>query len=194
MNLRSIAIALTLMLVVTAPAAAKPVVKVQTQHYRVDGSDAAAIVNSMMGSHQLLGGHGRVGRTKMQRKVQWEFADTGSGCRVKRHSIRLDFLTQLPQHVSERRLRASLRRDWRNFAEKVKRHERQHRDIWLSCARKAEGQVNRARAATCSQLVSKLETIYERTNAECDRRHEAFDAAETRKLSRHPLIRAAAKP
>jgi predicted secreted Zn-dependent protease len=174
-------------------AQAKPVVKVQTEHYRVDGADAAAIVSSMMGNARLLGGHGRVGRTKMMRKIDWEFTSTSSSCRVKRHSIRLDFVTQLPRHASESRLNASLRRDWRGFAARVKWHEAQHRKIWLQCARDAERKVNEATARTCGELVKKLEAIYDKSNAACDQRHADFDRAETAKLSKHPLIRASVR-
>ena len=48
---------------------AKPKVQTRTQHYSVDGSNAAAIVSSMMRKHRLLGGKGRVGRTQMKRRV-----------------------------------------------------------------------------------------------------------------------------
>ena len=176
-----------------ATAAAKPVVKVQTEHYRVEGSDAATIVNSMMGNARLLGGHGRVGRTKMMRKINWEFASTSGSCRVKRHTVRLDFVTQLPRHVSESRLKASLRKNWRGFAKRVEWHEAQHRKIWLQCARDAERAVNAATARTCGDLVKKLESIYDRSNVACDKRHADFDRAETAKLSKHPLIRASAR-
>jgi predicted secreted Zn-dependent protease len=177
---------------ITGPVAdARPKVKTKTQHYRVDGSDAAAIVSSMMKRHRLLGGHGRVGRTKMKRRIEWEFSETKKSCRVKSHTIRLDFTTQLPRHRSEKRLRRSLRKDWRAFAKHVKWHESQHRKIWLSCARRAEKKVNRARARNCGQLLKKLERIYKRSNAACDKRHARFDAKETRRLGRHPLIRRA---
>ena len=174
------------------PAAdARPTVKTKTQHYRVDGSDAAAIVSSMMGKHRLLGGKGRVGRTKMKRSIKWQFSETKKSCRVKSHTIRLDFTTQLPRHRAEKRLRGSLRKQWRAFAKHVKWHEGQHRKIWLSCARQAEKRVNKARARTCSQLVKKLDRIYKKSNIACDKRHARFDAKETRTLGRHPLIRRA---
>ncbi len=187
-----VAICIGLAFLITGPASdARPKVKTKTQHYRVDGSDAAAIVSSMMKQHRLLGGHGRVGRTKMKRRIDWEFTEGKKSCRVKRHTIRLDFTTQLPRHRSEKRLRRSLRKDWRAFAKHVKWHEGQHRKIWLSCARRAEKKVNRARARTCGQLLKKLERIYKRSNAACDKRHSRFDAKETRRLGRHPLIRRA---
>lgn len=187
-----LAVCIGLAFLITGPAAdARPKVKTKTQHYRVDGSDAAAIVSSMMKQHRLLGGHGRVGRTKMKRRIDWEFTESKKSCRVKRHTIRLDFTTQLPRHRSEKRLRRSLRKDWRAFAKHVKWHEGQHRKIWLSCARKAEKKVNRARAKTCGQLLAKLERIYKRSNAACDKRHARFDAKETRRLGKHPLIRRA---
>jgi len=186
------AVALALGAGLTA-AQAKPTVKVQTEHYRVDGADAAAIVNSMMGNARLLGGHGRVGRTKMMRKIDWEFASTSGSCRVKRHTVELDFVTQLPRHAAEQRLNAALRKDWRGFAQRVKWHEAQHRKIWLQCARDAERKVNAATARTCGELVKKLESIYDRSNAACDKRHAEFDRAETAKLSKHPLIRASVR-
>jgi predicted secreted Zn-dependent protease len=187
-----LAVCISLAFLITGPAAdARPKVKTKTQHYRVDGSDAAAIVSSMMKQHRLLGGHGRVGRTKMKRRIEWEFTESKKSCRVKRHTIRLDFTTQLPRHRSEKRLRRSLRKDWRAFAKHVKWHEGQHRKIWLSCARRAEKKVNRARARTCGQLLTKLERIYKQSNAACDKRHARFDAKETRRLGRHPLIRRA---
>jgi predicted secreted Zn-dependent protease len=187
-----LAACICLAFLITGPAAdARPTVKTKTQHYRVDGSDAAAIVSSMMNQHRLLGGHGRVGRTKMKRRIEWEFTESKKSCRVKRHTIRLDFTTQLPRHRSEKRLRRSLRKDWRAFAKHVKWHEGQHRKIWLSCARRAEKKVNRARARTCGQLLTKLERIYKQSNAVCDKRHASFDAKETRRLGRHPLIRRA---
>lgn len=189
-----LALALALAAAVTAaPAVAKPTVKVQTQLYRVDGADAGAIVRSMMGQHRLLGGHGRVGRTKMTRKIDWEFDSRPGLCRIKRHTVRLDFLTQLPQHVSENRLNAGLRKTWRGFAQRVKWHEAQHRKIWLDCARSAERQVNAARAGNCADLVKKLERIYDSSNAACDKRHAEFDRIETAKLSKHPLIRASVR-
>ncbi len=181
------------MTMLSADTLAKPKVSTKTQHYRVDGADAGAIVRSMMGQHRLLGGQGRVGRTKMTRKVDWEFASTPGSCRVKRHNVRLDFVTQLPRHSAERRLDARLRKHWRGFAQRVKWHEAQHRKIWLQCARQAERKVNRARASTCGALIKKLEAIYAASNAACDKRHAAFDRSETRKLSKHPLIRASAR-
>lgn len=187
-----LAVCIGLAFAITGPAAdARPKVKTKTQHYRVDGSDAAAIVSSMMKQHRLLGGHGRVGRTKMKRRIEWEFSESKKSCRVKSHTIRLDFTTQLPRHRSEKRLRRSLRKDWRAFAKHVKWHEGQHRKIWLSCARKAEKKVKRARARSCGQLLTKLERIYKQSNAVCDKRHAKFDAKETRRLGRHPLIRRA---
>ena len=145
----------------------------------------------MMKQHRLLGGQGRVGRTKMKRRIEWSFSETKKSCRVKSHTVRLDFTTQLPRHRSEKRLRGSLRKHWRAFARRVKWHEGQHRKIWLSCARKTEKRVNRTRAATCSQLLKKLERIYKASNVACDKRHARFDASETRKLGKHPLIRRA---
>ena len=192
----ALSLALAAAIAVTAAPAgadAKPTVKVQTQHYRVDGADAGAIVRSMMGAHQLLGGHGRVGRTRMTRKIDWEFDSRPGSCRIKRHTVRLDFLTQLPRHVAENRLDASLRKTWRGFARQVKWHEAQHRKIWLECARSAERQVNAARAGNCAALVKKLERIYDSSNAACDKRHADFDRVETAKLSKHPLIRASVK-
>jgi len=177
---------------ITGPAAdARPKVKTKTQHYRVDGSDAAAIVSSMMGKHRLLGGRGRVGRTKMKRQIEWEFSEAKKSCRVKSHTIRLDFTTQLPRHRAEKRLRGSLRKQWRAFAKHVKWHEGQHRKIWLRCARTAEKRVNKARARTCGQLLKKLERIYKNSNTSCDKLHARFDAKETRALGKHPLIRRA---
>jgi predicted secreted Zn-dependent protease len=172
------------------PGEARPKVTVSTQTYRVDGADAGAIVRSMMGNAQLLGGHGRVGRTRMTRKISWQFASTPGSCRVKSHTVQLDFITQLPRHVSEQRLNATLKKHWRGFASKVKWHEEQHRKIWLDCARKAEAQVKKARAKTCEALITRLDGIYAASNAACDKRHADFDAEETRKLSKHPLIRA----
>ncbi|MDX1717886.1 MAG: hypothetical protein R3287_13335, partial [Anderseniella sp.] len=48
------------MTMLSADTLAKPKVSTKTQHYRVDGADAGAIVRSMMGQHRLLGGQGRV--------------------------------------------------------------------------------------------------------------------------------------
>ncbi len=188
----SSAICIGLAFLITGPAAdAGPQVKTTTQHYRVDGADAAAIVSSMMKQHGLLGGQGRVGRTKMKRRIEWEFSETRKSCRVKSHTIRLDFTTQLPRHGSEQRLRGSLRKHWRAFAKHVRWHEGQHRKIWLSCARKTEKLINRVRASTCGQLLKKMEQIYKTSNAACDKRHASFDAEETRTLGKHPLIRRA---
>ncbi len=178
-------------LIIPPAADARPKVHTEMQHYRVDGSDAAAIVSSMMGNHRLLGGRGRVGRTKMKRHIEWEFSETKNSCRVKSHTVRLDFTTQLPRHQAEKRLDGSLRKQWQAFAKHVKWHESQHRSIWLNCARAAENRVNKARANTCGQLLKKLDRIYRDSNTACDKLHASFDARETRKLGKHPLIRRA---
>ena len=179
------------LLIIPPAAEARPKVQTKTQHYRVDGSDAAAIVSSMMGNHRLLGGRGRVGRTKMQRHIEWEFSETKNSCRVKSHTVRLDFTTQLPRHQAEKRLDGSLRKQWQAFAKHVQWHESQHRNIWLNCARAAENRVNKARAGTCGQLLKKLDRIYKDSNTACDKLHASFDAKETRTLGKHPLIRRA---
>ena len=55
--------------------------------------------------------------------------------------------------------------------------------------RDLERQVKSIRAKTCGAADKEAEKIWDKIRASCNRRHEAFDAAEQKRLVKHPFVK-----
>lgn len=113
----------------------------------------------------------------------------GGSCQVENYKLKLDFVIKLPKLKNEKSLPASDRSQWQRFSAFLKKHEETHRSIWLGCAADLEAKVRALKAGTCADVDSKAQALWDKMRAACSKKHAAFDAAEQKKLMKHPFVR-----
>lgn len=174
-------------------ASAKPRSSTKYTYYSVGAKTAANLFSQMLGNGPVVSGARAFAATYARMGYAGQLVGQQGKCRVRKFETRLTFTIKLPRATAVRHMSASTRRKWKQFSAFVKRHEQRHRAIWLGCARAAEARINRVRATTCAIADKKAALIYKAEQIKCDRKHRAFDAAEQRRLKRHPFIIAAGK-
>jgi predicted secreted Zn-dependent protease len=112
----------------------------------------------------------------------------GLEARVGSFKMELEFLIKLPKLSSERGLKSDVKASWGKFSSFVRNHEETHRRIWLGCAKSAESKIKALRATSCSALTKRIDMVLINMSKSCNRQHEAFDAAEQKRLARHPFM------
>ena len=70
----------------------------------------------------------------------------------------------------------------------VSLNEETHRSIWMGCAADLEKKVKAIKARSCSDADRKANQLWEKMRAACGKKHEAFDAAEQKRLMSHPFV------
>lgn len=187
-----IAIALSIAFL-TETASAKPRSSTKYTYYAVSAKSAAGLFSQMLGSGPVVSGARAFAATYARMGYAGQLVSRSGKCRVRKFRTRLAFTIRLPRATAVKHMNPSTRKKWRQFSAFVKRHEQRHRAIWLGCARAAEARINRIRASTCAVADNKAAQIYKAEQIKCDRKHRAFDAAEQRRLKRHPFVIAAGK-
>lgn len=196
MNLRPVAAAALLAGVAIAgiPGAqvvsAKPVITTKYTYYNIAGRDARSLYRQMLRRGPHVSGAKAFASTTASTSHDGQLTG-GRSCRVTNYKVRMNFTINLPRLSSAAGLPAADRKRWAAFAAFVRRHEERHRTIWIGCARELERRIRAVRGVNCDQTDRKAAQIFEQVRAVCDRRHDAFDAAEQKRLARHPLIVAA---
>ncbi len=176
---------------VAAPAA--PALKTVHVRYPLRARTEAGLLAEMRLRGPLVEGRRAFARNTMKANVTTTMKPRpgGGGCAVRDVRMRITFTIFLPKALNAARLSAPARRRWRAFLRHLERHELRHRAIWLQCARRAEKRMKRLQAPSCGRLRARVRSVYEKTMAECDRRHDAFDKREKGAVLRIPFVRAA---
>jgi predicted secreted Zn-dependent protease len=128
--------------------------------------------------------------------IQSAFSESGAvvqgkGCRVPRYTIGLSFTITLPAAQDLPDASQRVRKAWRSFYSFVKRHEETHKSIWVGCAAAMQAQVRALRAPSCAILQQRAALIMARGQAQCRRKHDAFDRSERSRLKAQPLLQQA---
>lgn len=169
---------------------AKPKSKTKYTYYTISGSSARNLYQQMASRGPHVSGERALASTQMKIDPTIEVSGRSS-CKIKRFGLSLDFTINLPKVSNEKRLAPKLRKRWRAFYKFVRAHEQRHRAIWIGCAGRVERKARTLRAGNCDTLGKKLQAMYDAENNRCRRKHDAFDTAEQKRLSKHPLVRAA---
>ena len=169
---------------------AKPKVSTKYTYYKVDGSSARHLYQQMISRGPHVSGERALAATSAETRQRGEFV-SGSRCRVKNYQISIDFTMRLPKVANERKMSKRLRVHWRKFSKFVRRHEERHKQIWIGCAREVERRVRSIRAKNCTTADREANHIFKSVAAACEKKHDAFDRSEQKRLSRNPLIVAA---
>ncbi|WP_373502479.1 DUF922 domain-containing protein [Aestuariivirga sp.] len=168
-------------------AEAKPVQTTKYTYYTVGGDSAEDIYKAMIRRGPKVNGAKAYAATSATTTQDGKLLQ-GSSCQVKDYRLKLDFVIKLPKIKNEKVLPAADRNRWKQFSSFLKIHEETHRSIWLGCAADLERQVKAIRAKNCADADRKATQLWEKVRAACSKKHNAFDAAEQRKLMKHPFV------
>jgi predicted secreted Zn-dependent protease len=113
----------------------------------------------------------------------------GKSCRVDSYEFNINFVINLPKLKNENALKGQTAAKWGQFKSFLKIHEERHRSIWLGCARDLEAKVRELRTSDCKALDKQATKLWKSMRTACDKQHAAWDAAEQRRLLKHPFVR-----
>lgn len=171
-------------------AEARPKVTSKYTYYSISGTSARNLYQQMISRGPHVSGDRALAATSAETRQSGDFV-AGKSCRVRNYRISLNFTVKLPKVANERKLTPKLRRNWKKFSAFVKRHEERHKQIWIGCARDVERKVKALRTANCREADRKANRIFRAAAAACEKKHDAFDRSEQKRLARHPLVVAA---
>lgn len=169
-------------------AGAKPAQTTKYSYYAVGGDTAEEIYGAMLRKGPKVNGAKAYAATSATTTQDGRLLQTSS-CRIEDYKLKLDFVIKLPQIKNEKVLSSSDRSRWDQFSAFLKKHEETHRSIWLSCAGDLERQVRSIKAKTCGEADKKAGQLWEKMRGACSKKHNAFDAAEQKKLMKHPFVK-----
>ena len=169
---------------------ARPKVSTKYTYYTISGSTARKLYQQMISRGPHVSGDRALAATSAETRQSGDFV-SGKSCKLKNYKISLKFTMRLPKIRNEAALSRKLRNRWRKFYKFVRHHEERHKQIWIGCARDVERRVKALRTPNCKAADRKANRIFRTIAAACEKKHDAFDRKDQKRLSRHPLIVAA---
>jgi predicted secreted Zn-dependent protease len=167
---------------------AKTLQSTKYAYYTVSGDTAAELYSAMLRRGPHVNGAKAYAATTATSSQDGRLLQAKS-CVVQDYRLKIDFIIRLPQLKTESVLPKADRSRWRQFSQFLKRHEETHRSIWLGCAQELEAKVRAIKATTCDDADSKASKLWDAMRKSCSRKHDAFDAAEQKRLLQHPFVR-----
>ena len=156
-------------------------------YYTIRGDTAAEIYDSMIKRGPKVNGARAYAATSATTTQKGKLLQ-GPSCQIKDYHLKLDFVIRLPKIRNEKVLPAADRKRWQQFSTFLRTHEETHRKIWLDCAADLERRVEAIKAKSCKDADRKATQLWDKIRAACNIRHEAFDAAEQKRLMAHPFV------
>lgn len=169
-------------------ASAKPAYTTKYSYYSIGGDTAAEIYNAMIRRGPHVNGARAYASTSATSSQEGKLAQ-GQNCTVQDYRLKIDFVIRLPRIKNDKVLTGATRARWQQFSQFLKRHEEAHRSIWLDCARDLERQVKAISVADCGVADVKAAKLWEQMRKSCAKKHDAFDAAEQKRLVRQPFVK-----
>lgn len=174
--------------VLAATAEAKPAHTTKYTYYTVGGGTAQEVYRAMLKRGPRVNGAKAYASTAATSSQDGKLMQAKS-CRIEDYRLKIDFVIRLPKIKNEKLLPPADRSRWQQFSQFLKKHEETHRAIWLACAAGLERKVRALKAKTCEAADAKAAALWDAARAACARKHDAFDAAEQKKLMRHPFVK-----
>jgi predicted secreted Zn-dependent protease len=172
-----------------APCAeAATIANTRYEYYSIAGKTLVEIYQSMLRRGPHVDGAKAYASTSATSSQEGKLVGKNS-CKIEDYRLKIDFVIRLPKIKDEGKLAAAERTRFQRFSQFLKKHEETHRSIWLDCAAKLEAKVARITAKSCSEAEQRSEKLWAEMRRSCNQRHQAFDAAEQKRLLQHPFLR-----
>ncbi|MBC8036696.1 MAG: DUF922 domain-containing protein [Rhizobiales bacterium] len=186
---RSLQIAATLSCFLFAAGAdARPLQTTKYSYYSISGTTASAIYSNMLRRGPHVNGQKAYAATSATTSQDGKLLQAKS-CIVQEYRLKIDFVIRLPQIKNESVLPPTDRSRWKQFAKFLKKHEETHRAIWLECAQDLENKARAINAESCAGADEKAAKLWDQMRKTCSRKHDAFDAAEQKRLLQQPFVK-----
>lgn len=157
-------------------------------YYAIGGNTPLEIYRSMLKRGPRVDGAKAYAATSAE-SAQSGKLQQGDTCHIEDYRLRIDFEIKLPRIKNEKILSSGDQSRWQEFARFLKKHEETHRSIWLACAAELETKIHTLKATTCAEVEKKSQSLWEATRKACSKKHDAFDAAEQKKLMQRPFVK-----
>lgn len=170
-------------------AQARPAISTSYSYYSVSGSTLPEIYRSMVSHAPSAAGTKGFGVTTASPGKQMSVAS----CKASgRYQIGIDVNIRLPR-ASGGGLSSSETAQWNGFVSFVKRHEENHRMIWLTCAADFERKFRASAPTDCGAAHAKAMVMWRQTVSACMPRQVAFDSGQRSVLRAHPFMKYASR-
>jgi predicted secreted Zn-dependent protease len=169
-------------------ALAEPAQNTKYTYYPVAGDTASEIYSAMLKRGPEVNGAKAYAATSATTTQDGKLLQTKS-CQIIDYRLKLEFTIKLPKIRNENVLPPADRKRWEQFSAFLKNHEQTHRKIWLGCAAALERQVKAIKLKSCEDADQVATKLWDKMRASCNKKHEAFDAAEQKRLLAHPFVR-----
>jgi predicted secreted Zn-dependent protease len=186
---KSILVGLAVAAVLSSPLAARPLEKTNYKYYAIKGDSPGEIYTSMIRRGPDVNGVNAYASTSATSSQNGKLIQQGKSCRITDYKFNINFTINLPKLKNENALVGQTSAKWGQFKSFLKSHEETHRAIWMACAKTLETQVKSLRATNCKSLDKEAALLWKKMRTSCDKKHAAFDAAEQRRLVKHPFVR-----
>jgi predicted secreted Zn-dependent protease len=172
---------------------AAPAFSTKYVYYKVSGDSAAGVYVSMLKRGPHVGGAKAYAATSAESSQRGKL-ELRNSCRITDYQYSIDFTIRLPKLTDERSLTPAARARWQQFSGFLRQHEETHRAIWMGCAQEIEAKVKALRGRSCEEVDKKAQAIRDAIQQACNRKHMAFDAAEQKRLAKHPFVKMVMAP
>lgn len=191
--LGAIALAVALVASGGGAALAKPKSTTQYKYYPVSGDSAVELYIAMMKRGPHVNGDQAYASTTATQTLDGRFI-RASSCRLHDMNLSFQFTIRLPKLQSTKGLSQTTRDRWLAFSQFLRKHEETHRSIWLACAADFEKRAMAVKASTCEQADAEIARLADQTRIACNKKHDAFDAAEQKRVAKHPFVKLVLAP
>jgi predicted secreted Zn-dependent protease len=175
--------------VLASSVTAKPIDKTKYKFYPITGDTAGEIYSAMIKRGPDVNGVNAYASTTATSTQNGRLILQGKSCRVDGYNFNINFVINLPKLKNEGALTGQTAAKWGQFKSFLKAHEETHRSIWLDCARDLEAKVEALRRPDCKALDKQATNLWKKMRTSCDKKHAAWDAAEQKRLLKHPFVR-----
>jgi predicted secreted Zn-dependent protease len=189
----AIAIAVALFAGASSTAMAKPKASTQYKYYTVSGGSAVELYIAMMKRGPHVNGDQAYASTTATQTLDGRFVRT-SNCRLHDINLSFQFTIRLPKLSSTKGLSKTTRDRWQAFSQFLRKHEETHRSIWLACAADFEKRALSVKAPTCEAADAEIARLADEARVACNKKHDAFDAAEQKRVAKHPFVKLVLAP
>lgn len=174
-------------------AQAAPAFTTKYAYYKVSGDSAAGVYVSMLKRGPHVRGEKAYAATSAESSQRGKL-ELKNSCRIIDYQYRVDFVIRLPKLADEAALSPAARSRWQQFSSFLRKHEESHRSVWMGCANEIQTRVSAVRGKSCAEVDRKAQAIRDQVQTACNHKHVAFDAAEQKKLAKHPFVRMVLAP